>query len=121
MPFLPVIGQWFEFMHPPAAYFAYLLAVVAAFIGDYRTGEAGLLCSHGARKWTAGKCENRVRFWSSAGPVLKLTEHSEIREVLASLAESWVVWHLRKLFAWDMEHSVDCCQATMVPCPRRAP
>jgi hypothetical protein len=32
-----------------------------------------------------------------------------------------VVWHLRKLFAWDMEHSVDCCQATMVPCPRRAP
>jgi hypothetical protein len=81
MPFLPVIGQWFEFMHPPAAYFAYLLAVVAAFIGDYRTGEAGLLCSHGARKWTAGKCENRVRFWSSAGPVLKLTEHSEIHEV----------------------------------------
>ena len=32
MPFLPVIGQWFEFMHPPAAYFAYLLAVVAAFM-----------------------------------------------------------------------------------------
>jgi P-type Mg2+ transporter len=32
LPFLPVMGQWFEFMHPPAAYFAYLLAVVAAFM-----------------------------------------------------------------------------------------
>ena len=32
LPYLPVIGQWFEFVHPPAAYFAYLLAVVAAFL-----------------------------------------------------------------------------------------
>ena len=32
LPYLPVIGQWFKFVHPPAAYFAYLLAVVAAFL-----------------------------------------------------------------------------------------
>jgi P-type Mg2+ transporter len=32
LPFLPGISQWFEFVHPPAAYFAFLLAVVAAFL-----------------------------------------------------------------------------------------
>jgi P-type Mg2+ transporter len=32
LPYLPAIGQWFEFVHPPAAYFVYLLAVVAAFL-----------------------------------------------------------------------------------------
>jgi Mg2+-importing ATPase len=32
LPFLPVIGQWFEFIHPPAAYYAYLVAIVAAFL-----------------------------------------------------------------------------------------
>jgi Mg2+-importing ATPase len=32
LPFLPVIGQWFEFVHPPAAYYGYLLAVVAGFL-----------------------------------------------------------------------------------------
>jgi Mg2+-importing ATPase len=32
LPYQPAIGQWFGFVHPPAAYFAYLLAVVAAFL-----------------------------------------------------------------------------------------
>jgi Mg2+-importing ATPase len=32
LPFLPVVGQWFEFVHPPAAYYAYLPAVVVAFL-----------------------------------------------------------------------------------------
>jgi len=32
LPFLPRIGQWFEFVHPSAAYFAYLVAVVAGFL-----------------------------------------------------------------------------------------
>jgi len=32
LPFLPGIGRWFEFVHPPATYFAFLLAVVAAFL-----------------------------------------------------------------------------------------
>ncbi len=32
LPFLPGIGRWFEFTHPPAAYFAYLAVVVAAFL-----------------------------------------------------------------------------------------
>ena len=32
LPFLPAIGQWFEFVHPPATYFAFLLAVVGAFL-----------------------------------------------------------------------------------------
>ena len=32
LPFLPGIGPWFEFVHPPAPYFAFLAAVVAAFL-----------------------------------------------------------------------------------------
>jgi Mg2+-importing ATPase len=32
LPFLPGISQWFEFVDPPAAYFAFLLAVVATFL-----------------------------------------------------------------------------------------
>ena len=32
LPFLPAIGQWFEFVYLPASYFAFLLAVVAAFL-----------------------------------------------------------------------------------------
>ena len=32
LPFLPGIGQWFEFVHPPASYFPFLLAVIAAFL-----------------------------------------------------------------------------------------
>jgi len=32
LPFLPRIGQWFEFVHPSAAYFAYLVAIVAGFL-----------------------------------------------------------------------------------------
>ena len=32
LPFLPGIGQWFEFVHPPPAYFAYLTVVLAAFL-----------------------------------------------------------------------------------------
>lgn len=32
LPFLPGIGEWFDFVHPRPAYFAYLLAVVAAFL-----------------------------------------------------------------------------------------
>ncbi|MDB5394830.1 MAG: mgtA [Rhodospirillales bacterium] len=32
LPFLPGISGWFEFVHPPAAYFAFLPAVVAAFL-----------------------------------------------------------------------------------------
>ena len=32
LPFLPAISQWFEFVQPPAIYFAFLLAVVAAFL-----------------------------------------------------------------------------------------
>ncbi len=32
LPFLPGIGRWFEFVEPPASYFAFLLAVVAAFL-----------------------------------------------------------------------------------------
>jgi hypothetical protein len=52
-------------------------------------------------------------------------------EVVVTIDQTWQqdvtgevehsIWHLRKLFGWDMEHSVDCCQATMAPCPRRAP
>jgi Mg2+-importing ATPase len=32
LPFLPGIGQWFEFVYPPAAYFPFLFAVIAAFL-----------------------------------------------------------------------------------------
>jgi len=32
LPFIPGIGRWFEFVRPPAAYFAFLLVVVAAFL-----------------------------------------------------------------------------------------
>jgi Mg2+-importing ATPase len=32
LPFLPGISEWFEFVDPPAAYFAFLLAVVATFL-----------------------------------------------------------------------------------------
>jgi len=32
LPFLPEIGQWFEFVYLPASYFAFLLAVTAAFL-----------------------------------------------------------------------------------------
>jgi P-type Mg2+ transporter len=32
LPFLPGIGRWFEFVHPPAIYFPFLLAVIAAFL-----------------------------------------------------------------------------------------
>ena len=32
LPFLPGIGRWFEFVHPPASYFPFLLAVIAAFL-----------------------------------------------------------------------------------------
>jgi len=32
LPFLPGISQWFEFVRPPAAYFGFLLALVAAFL-----------------------------------------------------------------------------------------
>ena len=32
LPFLPAIGRWFEFVYLPASYFAFLLAVVAAFL-----------------------------------------------------------------------------------------
>ena len=32
LPFLPGIGQWFEFVHPPAGYFPFLFAVIAAFV-----------------------------------------------------------------------------------------
>jgi hypothetical protein len=32
LPFLPIISQWFEFVYLPASYFAFLLAVVAAFL-----------------------------------------------------------------------------------------
>ena len=32
LPFLPTIGRWFEFVYLPASYFAFLLAVVAAFL-----------------------------------------------------------------------------------------
>jgi Mg2+-importing ATPase len=32
LPFLPGIGRWFEFVHPPAGYFAFLSAVVAGFL-----------------------------------------------------------------------------------------
>jgi Mg2+-importing ATPase len=32
LPFLPAVGRWFEFVHPPAGYFAFLAAVVAAFL-----------------------------------------------------------------------------------------
>ena len=32
LPFLPVIGPWFGFVYLPAGYFAFLLAVVAAFL-----------------------------------------------------------------------------------------
>jgi Mg2+-importing ATPase len=32
LPFLPVIGQWFDFVYLPASYFAFLLAVVAGFL-----------------------------------------------------------------------------------------
>jgi len=32
LPFLPTIGQWCEFVPPPAIYFVFLLAVVLAFL-----------------------------------------------------------------------------------------
>ena len=32
LPFLPAIGHWFEFVYLPASYFAFLVAVVAAFL-----------------------------------------------------------------------------------------
>jgi Mg2+-importing ATPase len=32
LPFLPGISRWFEFVHPPATYFPFLLAVIAAFL-----------------------------------------------------------------------------------------
>jgi Mg2+-importing ATPase len=32
LPFLPGIGRWFEFVHPPAIYFPFLLVVIAAFL-----------------------------------------------------------------------------------------
>jgi P-type Mg2+ transporter len=32
LPFLPVVGRWFEFVHLPAIYFVFLLAVVAGFL-----------------------------------------------------------------------------------------
>ena len=32
LPFLPVIGQWFQFVHPPTLYFAFLVAIVAGFM-----------------------------------------------------------------------------------------
>jgi hypothetical protein len=32
LPFLPGISRWFEFVHPPAIYFPFLLAVIAAFV-----------------------------------------------------------------------------------------
>jgi Mg2+-importing ATPase len=32
LPFLPVIGRWFEFVYLPASYFAFLLVIVAAFL-----------------------------------------------------------------------------------------
>jgi Mg2+-importing ATPase len=32
LPFLPGIGQWFHFLHPPAAYFAFLAAATAGFL-----------------------------------------------------------------------------------------
>jgi Mg2+-importing ATPase len=32
LPFLPVVGGWFEFEYPPAGYFAFLLAMVAGFL-----------------------------------------------------------------------------------------
>ena len=32
LPFIPVIGGWFEFVRPPAAYFAFLAVVVAGFL-----------------------------------------------------------------------------------------
>ena len=31
-PYLPGISQWFEFVHPPPMYFAFLLAVVLGFL-----------------------------------------------------------------------------------------
>lgn len=32
LPFLPIVGQWFEFVRPPAVYYVFLLVVVAAFL-----------------------------------------------------------------------------------------
>jgi P-type Mg2+ transporter len=32
LPFLPVIGRWFEFVYLPASYFGFLLVIVAAFL-----------------------------------------------------------------------------------------
>jgi Mg2+-importing ATPase len=32
LPFLPVVGRWFAFVHPPPLYFAYLAAAVAGFL-----------------------------------------------------------------------------------------
>jgi Mg2+-importing ATPase len=32
LPFLPGIGRWFEFVHPPASYFPFLFAVIVAFV-----------------------------------------------------------------------------------------
>jgi Mg2+-importing ATPase len=32
LPFVPTIGQWFEFVHLPASYFAFLLVMVTAFL-----------------------------------------------------------------------------------------
>ena len=32
LPFLPGIGRWFEFVHPPTSYFPFLFVVIAAFV-----------------------------------------------------------------------------------------
>lgn len=32
LPFLPGIGAWFAFVHPPAAYYVFLVAIVATFL-----------------------------------------------------------------------------------------
>ena len=32
LPFLPLIGRWFQFVHPPANYFPFLFAVILAFV-----------------------------------------------------------------------------------------
>jgi P-type Mg2+ transporter len=47
LPFLPGIGRWFEFVHPPVSYFPFLLAGIAAFLITTRTRETLLLCAGG--------------------------------------------------------------------------
>lgn len=32
LPFLPLIGRWFQFVHPPASYFPFLFGVILAFV-----------------------------------------------------------------------------------------